>query len=87
MMFIYILYALLAAFFLAMVRNTITYKHRIAILETKTADDPWAGNELHRLLPSYDAMMFHPAFWLKWTEADWREYLAARALPQVGEKQ
>lgn len=63
---------------LVLLRNEATYRARIAILNTSTAEDRFAGNELHDRLPSYDQMMLHPAFWLKWTEADWREYLASQ---------
>lgn len=64
----------LGALFIA--RNEVTYRNRMAILHTSTPEDRFAGNELHALLPSYDQMMWRPAFWLKWTESDWREYIA-----------
>lgn len=70
-----ILLILMALFALVLLRNEATYRARMAILMTSTPEDRFAGNTLHDLLPSYDQMMLHPAFWLKWTEADWREYI------------
>jgi hypothetical protein len=72
-------FLLLVISVLLLLRNHATYKVRMAILRTRTADDEFAGNALHDLLPGYDEMLLHPAFWLKWTEADWREYIARRS--------
>lgn len=71
-----IIYLLLLACAVVLVRNSCVYRARIAILKTKTPNDPYAGNKLHDLLPEYEAMLWHPNYWMKWTEADWREYLS-----------
>lgn len=71
-----ILFVWSIAFCLFIWRNNATCDIRIAIIKTATEDDLHAGLELYALLPSYDAMLFHPAYWLKWSEADWREYIA-----------
>jgi hypothetical protein len=70
-----VLIAIMVLSLVFFLRNEATYKARIAILHTSTPDDEFAGNALHDLLPTYDRMLFHPAFWLKWTEASWREYV------------
>lgn len=57
-----------------MVRNYNTYRVRMAILDTHYPTQYW-GLELHKRLPSYDRMLFHPAFYLKWSKQDWLEYI------------
>ena len=61
----------LAVFIL--LRNNMTYRVRTRILWSQPN-----GLEMHDRLPSYDRMVIHPAYWLKWTEADWREYIGRR---------
>jgi hypothetical protein len=62
--------ALVAVFFI--LRNHATFKARAAILKSDGIAD-------FQALPTYHQAVFHPAFWLKWTVADWREYLARRS--------
>lgn len=56
---------------LSIIRSHVTMVVRMAILQQD-------GLAAHAALPSFDAMYGHPAFWLKWTVADWREYIARR---------
>lgn len=73
---LYVCFVVLVLTVLAMLRNLVTFKVRMAILHTRTPENEFAGNALHDLLPSYEQMLFRPAYWLKWTESDWREYIA-----------
>lgn len=69
---------IIAAWMLLMLRNWITYSVRRKIISEASDANGFVGIELYYQLPSYHQMMVHPAFWLKWSEADWREYLSRR---------
>jgi hypothetical protein len=60
-----IAYAALLAMFV--VRNNRTIAIRMAILDTH-------GLDAHQKLPSYDAMVFHPKHWHRWTMWQWMEW-------------
>lgn len=59
----------------AMVRNTLTLRVRLALIH-----DKFFGLDGYHLLPSYDAMLFHPRYWGMWRKAQWEQYVLARGL-------
>lgn len=60
-------FALAAVFLL---RNHMVYRARIAFIH---ADDFPVS---YHALPEYDAMLLNPKYWLLWTKAHWRAWLA-----------
>lgn len=63
--------AILFAAFLA-VRNQCVYNVRIAAIDVNDR------LRTYEALPSYDAMLYHPKYWLLWTRAHWFAWLARR---------
>ena len=63
---------LTTAFVLALIlflgaRSSAAFIVRIAFLD----DEILYGSGGYDALPSYDAMTFHPRYWLLWTKAQW----------------
>lgn len=57
---------------LVLVRNQAVYEVRIAFIWDDSHLDNYSN------LPSYNDMLLHPRYWLLWTTAHWRAWLARR---------
>lgn len=53
-----------------LIRNNRVLSVRIAFIDCRSDWEP-----RYRCLPSYDAMLLHPRFWLLWTFADWTAWV------------
>ena len=73
-----ILFLLMTVVALAIIfisRNNDTYRIRRYFLDKK-----W---HLYNYLPSYDGMLFNPAYWHLWTIPDWVEYAETKYMQEV----
>jgi hypothetical protein len=70
----YIWLVIILLWVLFMVRNAVTHHIRMKIL---FIDGPGGlkGIVLYEKLPTYDQMLWHPAYWAKWTTKEWLYYL------------
>jgi hypothetical protein len=70
-----ILLALAVLLVFVAVRNGAVLQSRLAILDVKPISK---GLDLHNALPSYEAMLFHPKYWLLWTAPHWLAWVGRR---------
>lgn len=69
--FLYLALVLFVFCIFTMVRNQFVCSVRIAVIDANGLFD---GR--YETLPSYDAMVFMPKYWLLWTEGHWSAWIA-----------